>query len=109
MMDFCKIWNSTDVLWKDANWKWPDCQNPNMNFSGIDATTLIPPWQEETPWNPYITSSLNKQKRIIKLICKINNNNYNEQKEVRNINLTIGGVSITNLTKNIDLNLKLEE
>lgn len=112
---FCNLWSNASTLWKNANWKWSECSSsviPDVgaggNLPGVDATTLIPSWQEE-PWNPYKTSTSNKQKKIIKLICKVKNNEYSEQKEVRDVNLTVDDIRIVRSTKNIDLNLKLEE
>ena len=108
---YCKLWSKPDVLWKDANWKWPECPSANISPPGVDASTLIPTWQleEDVPWNPYITSSLNKQKKIIKLICKIKNIEYNEERELRDFNLTVDNIRIIKSENNIDLNLKLEE
>jgi hypothetical protein len=112
---FCKLWSNANTLWKSADWKWSECSSsviPDVgaggNLPGVDATTLIPSWQEE-PWNPYKTSNANKQKKIIRLICKIKNDEYNEQKEVRDINITVDDIRIIRSAKNIDLNLKLEE
>lgn len=111
---FCNLWSNANSLWKGANWKWSECSSslvPDVgsggNLPGVDAAVLIQPWQE--PWNPYITSSINKQKKIIKLICKVKDTEYNEQKEVRDFNLTVDDIRIVRMTKNIDLNLKLEE
>lgn len=112
---FCNLWSNASTLWKTANWKWSECSSsviPDVgaggNLPGVDATTLIQPWQEE-PWNPYKTSTVNKQKKIIKLICKVKNDEYSEQKEVRDVNLTVDDIRIVRSSKNIDLNLKLEE
>lgn len=112
---FCNLWSNAGTSWKAANWKWSECSSSIVsdsgaggNLPGVDATTLIPTWQE--PWNPYITGSVNKQKKIIKLICKVKNKEYNEQKEVRQIDLKINDARvIVKSTKIIDLNLKLEE
>lgn len=79
---FCNLWSNASTLWKNANWKWSECSSSVIpdagvggNLPGVDATTLIPSWQEE-PWNPYKTSTANKQKKIIKLICKVKNDEY---------------------------------
>lgn len=109
---FCNLWSNASTLWKNANWRWSECSSsivPDVNagggnLPGVDASLLAP------PWNPYVTGSVNKQKKIIKLICKVKNKEYNEQKEVRDVNLTVDDVRvIVKSVKNIDLNLKLEE
>ena len=117
----CKVWGTTDVLWKNANWKWSECSGsipiPPIpvvvigNQPGVDAETLIPPWQlVEEPWNPYRTSSLDKQKRLIKLICKVKGQEYKEEKEARDFPVTIGDIRmVVKTVANIDLNFKLEE
>lgn len=117
----CAIWGLTGVLWKNANWKWSECSGSIIppepvinigNLPGVDATTLIQPWQIEEPWNPYQTGSLDrkKRKRLIKLICKMRGEEYNEEKEVKNFNITVDDIKmIIKVMPKIDLNLKLEE
>lgn len=121
VQDLCAIWNTTTFLFGNANWKWSGCSgsiNPPIppipvvsigNKPGVDATTLIQPWIEE-PWNPYKTSSLDKQKRLIKLVCKVKGQQYDEEKEVKDFKITIGDIKVVVKTvSNIDLDLKLEE
>lgn len=112
---FCKIWKLTDVKWSEANWKWSECGGiipPQPvasigNLPGVDATTLIQPWQIEEPWDAYKEL---KKKRLIKLICKVKNENYDEEKEVKDIKMTIEDVKmVVKVMPKIDLNLKLEE
>lgn len=114
----CKVWGTTGVLWGQADWKWSECSSskppiPPITVTvirpGVDATTLIQPWLEE-PWNPYRTSSLDKQKRLIKLVCKVKGQNYDEEKEVKGFPVTVGDIRmVVKAVANIDLNLKLEE
>lgn len=121
VQDLCAIWGSTNFLFGNANWKWSECSgsiNPPIppipvvnigNRPGVDATTLIQPWLEE-PWNPYKTNTLEKQKRLIKLICKVKGQEYDEEKEVKDFKITIGDIRVVVKTvSNIDLDLKLEE
>lgn len=103
---YCKLWNNADTLWKDANWKWSECLSADINPPGVDATTLVPVWQEE-PWNPYKAKE-EKQKRIVEIVCKINDINFNLKKEHKTFNLEVRDVKIImNNSKNIDL--KVEE
>jgi len=117
----CHRWGSCNILWKDANWLWSECQlvveivqflNP-----GVDATTLIPPWQrqpqypiEETipPWE----KNKEKKKKLIKLICKVKGETFDESKFVRD-EIKIQAKDIKLLVKsmlNIEIDVKkLEE
>ena len=99
VQEICQVWSTTKFPWANANWKWSECSAsvpvPVVvigNLPGVDAETLIQPWQLEEPWNPYRTGSLDKQKRLIKLICKVKNEFYNEEKEVGSYKVTIGDI-----------------
>jgi hypothetical protein len=113
MMPFCYIWGRTNVKWKDANWMWSECQLVEEIIamdSGVDAEMLIQPWQLEEPWNPYQTMSLDKKRRLIKLICKVKNKEYTDEKEAKDFPVTIGDIRmVVNAVGRIDLNVKLEE
>ena len=113
----CSVWGTTNVFWKNASWKWSECTGSIpipvvsiINQPGVDATMLIQPWMEEQPWNPYQTGSHDKRKRLIKLICKVQGKEYNEEKEIGDYKITVGDVRMTvKSVSNIDLDLKLEE
>jgi hypothetical protein len=101
-----------------ANWKWSECSSSIQpeppivvsigNQPGVDATTLIQPWMIEEPWNPY--KNAEKKKRLIKLICKVKGHSYNEEKEAKDIDVTIDDIRmVVKAVANIDLNFKLEE
>ena len=122
--EICEIWGTSGVKFGDANWTWgnPECGIPIPpippipvvtigNSPGVDATTLVQPWMIDTqPWNPYQTSSLDKQRRLIKLICKVKNMEYNEEKEIKDFKVTVGDIRmIVKTIMDIDLQLKLEE
>lgn len=112
----CAVWSTTGVLWSKADWKWNECSSSKPipvisvgNPPGVDAMTLVQPWLEE-PWNPYRTSSLDKQKRLIKLVCKVKGQNYDETKEVKDFPVTVGDIRmVVKAVADIDLALKLEE
>lgn len=87
----CHRWGTTNIKWKNADWKWSECQLVVEVFqflnTGIDATTLIPPWlrQPDRPIDDVPPWEKNKEKkrRLIRLICKVKNEKYDESKELR--------------------------
>lgn len=118
VQEICKVWSTTKFPWANANWKWSECSASVppvpvvviQNQPGVDAELLIQPWQLEEPWNPYRTSSIDKQKRLIKLIFKVNGREYSEEKEIKDFPVTIGDIrTVVKKVANIDLNFKLEE
>lgn len=121
--DVCKIWDTTSEWWKSANWAWPACSSSNTPpippitasvpiTLGVDATVLIQPWLVE-PWNPYRANDEKdkKRKRLIKLICKVKGQTYEEEKEVGSMNIAVDDVKmVVKKALNIDLDFKkLEE
>ena len=77
-------WSGDFFRWSGAPNIWSQCLPPVPpsvvpSQAGVDATTLIPQWLEE-PWNPYRAGEINKRKRFIKLICKVKNQTYEEEK-----------------------------
>lgn len=109
----CVKWVTANVLWKDANWWWIQCGiQPPVTASvvpiqptGVDATTLIQPWLIE-PWNPYRAGERKKKKKI-RLICKINNMVFDEEKESGDRNVTVDDIKMEIGTiSNIDLDVK---
>lgn len=100
----CITWGSASVLWMQANWMWIECSssNPipppppppvpviNVHPDGIDATTLIQPWIIE-PWNPYRAGEI-KKKKSIKINFRMNNKEYGETREMKDLKLEMGEV-----------------
>ena len=97
MSNICYRWGSTNVKWKDANWKWSECQLVvdilQYLQPGVDASTLLPPWlrnpnrhevDDVPPWE----RSKDKKERLIRLICKIQGEEIDESKKV-NTDITI--------------------
>ncbi len=112
----CAVWGTTSVLWKNANWRWSECSGtlppvPVVEIRpGVDAEALIQPWMLEEPWNPYQSASLDKQKRLIKLICKVKGQEYKEEKAVKDFPVTVGDIRmVVKAVTNIDLDLRLED
>jgi hypothetical protein len=77
---------------------------------GVDATTLIQPWLIE-PWNPYKDVEKEKRKRLIKLICKVKGQTYEEEKVIGTMDISVDDVKmVVKKVLNIDLDVKkLEE
>ena len=119
VQEICAVWGNTDVLWKNANWKWAECTgslpptppSAEVFYPGVDATTLIQPWLIE-PWNPYRTGSLDRdrKKRLVKLVCKVKGERYEEEKEMKDFDVSIADIRmVVKAVTNIDLDLRLEE
>ena len=101
--EICETWGTTKFPWFMANWRWSECSGsippvPVVNVSnqpGVDAMTLVQPWIEE-PWNPYRAADREqaekKRKRLIKLICKIKNESYSEEKIRGDYKVTVGDI-----------------
>lgn len=106
----CTLWENTDVKWKDANWKWIECQLVQEIIGdlrpGIPGELAQPPWlQEEHPYSPY---DKERRKRFIRLICKVKHGpSYNEEKEVDgNIKITIDDIRmVTKAVRGIDIEI----
>jgi hypothetical protein len=88
------IWSLTNVLWSNANWTWAEAEMVrDLIRYGVDATTLISTWQENQPYNPYRLSE-EKQKTLIRLICKVKGQTYDESKEPKDFVITVKDVQL---------------
>jgi len=88
MVKTCHRWGFTNILWRNSNWKWPDCQliAEVVSYLGVDASLIgKPPWEDEV-----------KRKRLIQLICKVKGEDeYNSTKEKReNIKITAEDIKL---------------
>lgn len=121
----CAVWGTTGIPWKDSNWWWSACSGSippippipvvgvGIQPPGLDANTLIAPWLIE-PWEPYRAGEdkkkQDKKKRLIKVICKVKGQTYEEEKEVGNYEITVDDIKmVIDAVSNIDLDVKLEE
>lgn len=118
----CMVWGTTNIWWKNADWWWSQCSSSigptppipidsgSIRYDGLDATTLIQPWITE-PWNPYRAGEAkDKRKRLIKLICKVKGQTYEEEKEVGTMDISVDDIKMVVKTMtNINLDVKLEE
>lgn len=112
--EICTTWANTAVKWSNVNWLWSECSGSSHipltptieigNAPGVDATTLDQPWIIEA-WNPY--QNLEKKKRLVKLICKVKDIRYEEEKEVKDFHVSIDDVKmVVKAVANIDLKLE---
>jgi len=124
--DVCKVWGTDGQTWNESNMWWSLCFGSGSNPPippvpvvtssfipyGVDATTLIQPWLIE-PWNPYRANDEHdkKRKRLIKLICKVKGQTYEEEKMAGMMNISVDDVRmVVKKVLNIDLDVKkLEE
>jgi hypothetical protein len=104
-MFICRKWGSTDVRWKDANWLWSECQLVEEIISiigqgGVDASKIAEElWRDE--------KDREKKKRFIRLICKVKNETYNEEKEVKDFKIKIEDVKlVVRAVAGIELEIK---
>ena len=110
-------WENTCVSWASACWNWSDCGTvvPAVEIpTGVDAQTLMQPWLEE-PWNPYRAADKEqaekRRKKLIKLVCKVRGQEYNEEKTPKDFKVTVDDIKmLVNSGAKIGLDLKkLEE
>ena len=115
VQEICAVWGTKNVWWKNANWLWSQCTSslppipsapPFQMPPGIDATIAIQPWQAEEQWNPYRAGEFNKRKRLIKLICKVKGQTYEEEKEVGDMKISVDDIKmVVKAVSGIDLNV----
>ena len=95
------IWNQTNIKFKNANWTWSEKElvEELVYSSGGGDESAIAGWQQKYP---------KKKKKVIKLLCKIKNEKFDESKNYKDIKLTIKDVQL--LAKEvlgIDLKVKV--
>ena len=118
----CVRWGYTSQWWKAANWWWSACSSsfvpppgPTASFQpplGVDAMTLQQPWLDE-PWSQYRpndSGSMAKRKKLIRLICKVRGQEFDEEKEVGSYHVSVDDIKlVVKKVANIDLDLRMEE
>jgi len=108
----CYKWKECDVLWKNANWRWKDCQLIDEIVAGlpqrpgIPGELALPPWlQEDKPYSPY---DKEKRERFIRLLCKVRGElDFDEKKKVRtDIKITMDDIRlVVRAVKGIDIQI----
>lgn len=116
--EVCAIWGQSGFRWSNASFTWndPNCGTPTppeptssyvANAPGVDASLLVQPWMIEEPWNPYKNISKDKKKRLVKLICKVKGKQYEEEKEMRDFDVSIDDIRmVVKAVSNIDLKME---
>jgi hypothetical protein len=104
-MLICRKWGSTDVRWKVSNWLWSECQLAEelgqIYESGIDASRIY----ENDLWR----NEPEKRKRLIRLICKVKGEKYDESKEKHeNIKIKVEDIKLV-IKAVLDIELKVKE
>jgi hypothetical protein len=108
MPRICPIWSKTNIKWSSANWEWQECilvEEIIQEFQGgVDASKLY----EETYEPSWMKDDKEKKKRLIRLICKVKDEKYDETKEINtDIKIKIEDVKLVVKTvAGIDLNIK---
>lgn len=111
MIKVCYKWIYAPVKWSEANWTWADCKLVDEiitsfgNPPGVPGEWAQPNWlQNEKFHNPY---EKEKRKRFIRLICKVKNEKYNEEKLVKDyIRIKLEDVKLVVKTvKGIDIQI----
>jgi hypothetical protein len=114
MIKLCYTWGKAEVLWKDANWTWAECRLVDEIVSGFPIAPgapgewAQPQWlQDEKIHDPY---EKEKRKRFIRLICKVKNEKYDEEKLVRDdVKISLDDVKlVVKAVKGIDIQIMEE-
>lgn len=101
----CHIWGYTDVLWKDANWLWSECQLVEEIFDFLKGLGAQLDQPAEVPWK-----DLKKKKRLIRLICKCKGEKYDETKEVNeDTEIDVKDIElVVRAVLNVNVDIKME-
>jgi hypothetical protein len=120
MITICYKWGNCNIHWADANWFWSKClqivppgpPTGSLHPPGVEATVLIQPWLTE-PWNPYKqhdSGSFADRKRLIRLICKVKGETYEEEKMVSNMKISVDDIRmVIKAITDVDVDIKFEE
>jgi len=90
------VWSLTDVLWNNANWTWGEQELARKIEEFLGA---IPPYgsfiERQRECDNLWKNDKEKRKKLIKLICKVKGENFDETKELKeNIKVTIKDMKI---------------
>lgn len=101
----CPNWSKTNVLWPNSNWTWSECflvqELSRIYESGIDASRIY----EDELWR----KEPEKRQRLIRLICKVKNEEYDEQKQKKeNIRIKVDDIKLV-VKAVLDIELKMQE
>jgi hypothetical protein len=108
-MKICYKWGNCNVLYKNANWKFSECQLVDEiiigNVPGVPGEFAQPSWLQDEPKSEL---DRKKRKRFIRLIYKVKNYpKYDESKEVKeDIKITVNDIKLVlKAVKGIDVEI----
>lgn len=108
MGKICYRWGFTGIKWKDANWTWSECQlvQDIVNVLG-GAAAPGQRYEVEDLWQ----RNKEKKKRLIRLICKVKGETFDETKEHReDIKITADEIKmVIKAVLDIDVDVNLKE
>lgn len=109
----CYKWGNCNIPWNTANWTWRECRLIEEILTeirpGVPGDLAVPPWLREEPYSPY---DKDKRERFIRLLCKVKNETYDEQKRIKeNIKITVEDVrlvikTVSGIDVQLDENLR---
>jgi hypothetical protein len=106
MLPICYKWSQANVKWNEANWTWDDCLLSEEIISEVNKGGAVLP-DGRYPWEEKWDKDPEKKKKIIKLICKVKQEEYIESKEVKNIKISIDDVKlVAKAVSNVELVFK---
>jgi hypothetical protein len=112
----CYKWNCPDspsVWWKNADWKWSECQLVDEVIGGlpkgVPGEWALPPWLQDQ-YDPYNQQNKEKRERFIRLIAKVKDKEYDEKKKVNpDIKISIDDIKmVVKAVKGIDVQVTEE-
>jgi len=91
----CYKWGSTNIKWIGADWKWSECKlvEEIITEAGKPGGGAVLP-DGKYPWENVWEKDEEKKKRMIRLICKVKNEEFDETKEVRDIKIKVSDVKL---------------
>ena len=83
------IWGITDRFFKDANWTW----GTRQLLEDVAINIAVPEPEQQEALDQWAKDT-EKKKRLVTLICKINNQKIIEEKEMKDIQINVKDVKM---------------
>lgn len=84
------IWDLVNRQFENANWTWGEMEL----LQDIAVNIAVPEHLQQDALNTWGNSNPESKKKLIKLICKINNQKIEEEKEQKDIKIDVKSVKI---------------
>lgn len=100
MSIICHKWGECNVLWKNADWKWSECQlvaeiiEGLQQRPGVPGEAALPSWlREEKIYDPY---EQDKRRRFIELLAKVKGEkDFGEKRQINeNVKISVHDVKL---------------